>query len=81
VNPDFKRIAALLELIAQDRPGLLYTVSSALAAEKCNIDVALIDTEGQLAIDVFYLTSGGRKLTASQQQRVAERLAEELEIP
>jgi [protein-PII] uridylyltransferase len=72
--------STLLELIAQDRPGLLYNISSVLTVEKCNIEVALIDTEGHTAIDVFYLTSEGRKLTPARQRRLATRLNEELLI-
>jgi [protein-PII] uridylyltransferase len=68
----------LLEVLAQDRPGLLYEMSSALADLECNIDVALIDTEGQKVIDVFYLTQNGKKLSIEMQERVAEMLGRRL---
>lgn len=64
----------LMEIMTQDRPGLLYGVGSALARLACNIDVALIDTEGQKAIDVFYLTSQGQKLTPQKQGLLREVL-------
>ena len=66
--------STLLEIMAQDRPGLLYDVGSALARLGCNIDVALIDTEGQKAIDVFYLTERSNKLTAPKQELLREVL-------
>jgi [protein-PII] uridylyltransferase len=66
--------STLLELVAQDRPGLLFDVSSVLADQGCNIEVALIDTEGQRAIDVFYLTCRGSKLDPSTQEAVASAL-------
>ena len=70
--------STLLELVAQDRPGLLYSVSSKLAKYGCNIEVALIDTEGQKAIDVFYLTVGGAKLDVVRKQALAEALLEDI---
>jgi [protein-PII] uridylyltransferase len=64
----------LLEIITQDHPGLLYEMGSALARLACNIEVALIDTEGHKAIDVFYLTAQGKKLTAQKQELLREVL-------
>jgi [protein-PII] uridylyltransferase len=66
--------STLLELVAQDRPGLLFDISSTLAGLGCNIEVALVDTEGQRAIDVFYLTHHGAKLDASMQETVGDAL-------
>ena len=70
--------STLLELIAQDRPGLLFDVSSVLADQRCNIEVALIDTEGQRAIDVFYLTCRGAKLDPSTEEALANALQRRL---
>ena len=70
--------STLLEVITQDRPGLLHTICSTLAAENCSIEVALIDTEGEMAHDVFYLKSSGMKLTRDQQRDVEWALTTEL---
>jgi hypothetical protein len=43
-------------------------ISSQFSHQKCNIEIALIDNEVQMAIDVFYLTSGGFKLTVEHQK-------------
>jgi [protein-PII] uridylyltransferase len=69
---------SLLEIVTQDRPGLLHTISSTLAEEGCSIEVALIDTEGPLAHDVFYLTCANGKLTAEQMRDLEWTLAGEL---
>jgi [protein-PII] uridylyltransferase len=71
--------STLLEVITQDRPGLLYTISSILSQQNCSIEVALIDTEGATAHDAFYLTCGGEKLTREQQRATEWALTTELD--
>jgi [protein-PII] uridylyltransferase len=66
--------STLMEIVTQDHPGLLYEIGSAIAQLGCNIEVALIDTEGHKAIDVFYLTAQGRKLGAQKQEQLREAL-------
>jgi [protein-PII] uridylyltransferase len=70
--------STLLQVIAQDRPRLLHRISSCLSRQKCNIEIALIDTEGQMAIDAFYLTSQGKKLTSEHQKKIEKALVDEL---
>ena len=66
--------ATLIEIIAEDRPGLLYDLSKTLSSAACNIDVVLIDTEGRKAIDVFYVASEGKKLTPAHQSTLEKSL-------
>ncbi len=72
--------STLIEVITQDQPGLLYRISSVFAQQDCNIDIALIDTEGQTAIDVFYLTTAAGKLTPEHQERLRQSLVKELSM-
>ncbi len=70
--------STLIEMVTQDRPGLLYTISSSLAQEECSIEVALIDTEGPVAHDVFYVTCQGKKLTPERMRAIEWALCTEL---
>jgi [protein-PII] uridylyltransferase len=66
--------ATLVEIVAQDRPGLLYDLASTFAGAGCSIDLVLIDTEAHKAIDVFYVTCDGRKLEENAQQSLRTKL-------
>jgi len=66
--------STLLEVVAQDTTGLLHALSLTLARQNCNIEVALVDTEGEMAIDVFYLTHKGAKLNQDEERALRQSL-------
>jgi [protein-PII] uridylyltransferase len=71
--------STLLQVVAQDTPGLLRALSLTLAEQGCNIEVALVDTEGETAIDVFYVTRSGSKLDAAERDALRAGLLEAIE--
>jgi [protein-PII] uridylyltransferase len=71
--------STLMQVVAQDVPGLLRTISVMLSQMRFNVEVALVDTEGETAIDVFYLTQNGSRLTATQKRELRAALADAIE--
>ncbi len=71
--------STLLEVVTQDTTGLLRALSLTLAAQGCNIEVALVDTEGETAIDVFYLTRYGGKLDKVEERVLRQALMQAME--
>jgi [protein-PII] uridylyltransferase len=57
----------VLELVADDAPGLLHRVSRVISDHGVDVDLVLISTEGQKAIDVFHITRRGSKLSDEEE--------------
>src|SRR5712691_12766517 len=70
--------STLIEIIAKERPGLLYDISYTMAEKGRNIEVAIIDTQGQTATDVFHVTCAGTKLDREHQKNLQAALLEQL---
>jgi [protein-PII] uridylyltransferase len=73
-DPEASAVATLIEIVAEDRPGLLYDLASSISSLGANIEVVLVDTEAHKAIDVFYVTKGGRKLEPAEREKLGEAL-------
>jgi [protein-PII] uridylyltransferase len=79
VDGGASRKYTVLEIIASDELGLLHRVSRAIAMQGCAIDLVLIATEGEKAIDVFHITKDAAKLTADGERALTEALQHILE--
>ena len=66
--------STILEIFLPDRIGLLYAVTSRLYAHNIDIVSAIINTEENIAQDVFYLQQDGRKLASDTIFRLLEEL-------
>jgi [protein-PII] uridylyltransferase len=71
----------VLELVADDAPGLLHRVSRVISDHGVDVDLVLISTEGQKAIDVFHITRGGAKLSEEDEASLKADLEQMLQPP
>jgi [protein-PII] uridylyltransferase len=62
----------ILELVADDTPGLLHRISRIISSHGCAVDLVLISTEARKAIDVFHMRKGDTKLTESDELALTE---------
>jgi [protein-PII] uridylyltransferase len=69
----------ILEILADNAFGLLHRVSRVISHHGCDVDLVLISTEGERAIDVFHLTKAGAKLSDLEQQQLTTALHHLLE--
>lgn len=73
-DDDFSERCSIMEIVTQDAFGLLYRIASVISSHGCNIEVALITTEGHRAIDVFYITRDGGKLPPELERQLERDL-------
>ena len=69
----------ILDIVAGNALGLLYRISRVISQHGCDVDLVLIATEGERAIDVFHVTKAGSKLTDGEQQALTSDLQRTLE--
>jgi [protein-PII] uridylyltransferase len=69
----------ILDIIANDAIGLLHRISRLISRHGCDVDLVLISTEGERAIDVFHITQAGTKLSDPAQQALTTDLERMLE--
>jgi [protein-PII] uridylyltransferase len=76
---DEKGTHFILSLVAADRPGLLYSVANTLAEHGANLHTAKITTLGERAEDVFLISGGDLRESASR-IRLETQLMERLKV-
>jgi [protein-PII] uridylyltransferase len=79
VDNDFDPAFTILEVKAPDRPGLLAHIARTLSNLALRLDRSIITTEGDRAIDAFYVADqNGNKLDEAQAQNACQVIAERL---
>jgi [protein-PII] uridylyltransferase len=69
----------ILDIVTGNALGLLYRISRVISQHGCDVDLVLIATEGEKAIDVFHITKTGSKLTEAEQIALTSDLQRTLE--
>ncbi|MFJ6129858.1 [protein-PII] uridylyltransferase [Streptomyces griseoviridis] len=79
VHPAASRLATVIEVRAQDAPGLLFRIGRALEDADVRVRSAHASTLGANAVDAFYVTGAeGKPLPAAEADAVARKLEEML---
>jgi [protein-PII] uridylyltransferase len=71
---EYSRKYTVIEIIADDAPGLLYRISRAISAQGCDVELVLIATEGKRAIDVLHVMKRAQKLNEGDQVSLKQEL-------
>ncbi|GAA2440921.1 [protein-PII] uridylyltransferase [Streptomyces glaucus] len=75
VHPAASRLATVIEVRAQDAPGLLFRIGRALEDARVRVRSAHVSTLGANAVDAFYVTDPtGAPLPGEEADAVARRL-------
>jgi [protein-PII] uridylyltransferase len=69
----------IVDIVAGNALGLLYRISRVISRHGCSVELVLISTEGEKAIDVFHITKAGIKLTEAEQRELTSDLQSTLE--
>jgi [protein-PII] uridylyltransferase len=69
----------IVDIVTPNALGLLYRISRVISQHGCDVDLVLISTEGERAIDVFHITKAQAKLTEAEQQALTAELQRTLE--
>ena len=79
MQPGASKQATVVEIRAEDRPGLIYAVCRAVATLGLSIRSAHVTTIGPQAVDVFYVQdTQGQALNGPQTQAMLEAIREGL---
>ncbi|RPF36588.1 [protein-PII] uridylyltransferase [Streptomyces sp. TLI_185] len=79
VHPAASRLATVIEVRAQDAPGLLFRIGRALEDASVRVRSAHVSTLGANAVDAFYVTGPeGAPLPGDEASAVARKLEETL---
>ena len=69
----------VLEIVADDAVGLLHRIARTISRHGCDLDLALISTEGKKAIDVLHVSKRANKLSEADQAELGQDLEGMLE--
>jgi [protein-PII] uridylyltransferase len=82
IDNEVSSTRSVIDVETDDRPGLLFTITSTLFHLGLDVHLAKINTVGDRALDVLYVTNGaGRKITEPAQVAAIERTLHDAVAP